>query len=147
VYQALGGPYALGAGAVMARTRSGNGSISSKQWPAHFSGCIYVESLDMAFCSDGRFLPRRVFRVRYGGYKFAMDASGVEHSTDPWEAWTQHRIYAPTIVTDVCHDPALAHGVVVSRLLNVNPSGWRADGFGLEVCSSKSKSPGAQSEA
>jgi hypothetical protein len=84
----------------------------------------------MAFCPDGSFLPRRVFTVRYGGYKFAIDASGVEHSTDPWEAWTQHRVYAPTIVIAFCNDPELPHGAIVAlsgqRLLNVNPAEWGA---------------------
>lgn len=110
----------------MTPRRSGNGFITSEQWPSHFAGCIFVEALNMAFCSDGRFLPEKVFRVRFGGYKFAMDASGSEHTTNAWEAWTEHRVYAPAVATSIFHDPELPHGRVVKRLLNINPRGLGA---------------------
>lgn len=103
--------------------RGGDGFITSQQWPSHFRGLVYIESLNKAFCPDGLTVTRRTFTIRYGGYRFAMDAQGVKQTTDPWVAWTQHRVYAPTIVTDICSDSKLRHGAIVTsrgqKLLNI----------------------------
>ena len=90
-------------------------------------GCVYIESLNKAFCPDGLIVPRRTFTVRYGGYRFAMDRHGLKRTADPWRAWTQHQVYAPTIVSDVYYEPKLSHGVIVTcggrRLLNI--ANWK----------------------
>jgi len=95
-------------------TRQGNGFITSEQWPSHFQGLVYVESLNRAFCPDDCILPKRTFTVRYGGYRFDMGSPGL-NTRDPWKAWLQHEVYAPTIVSDVYQDAALPRGVIITR--------------------------------
>jgi hypothetical protein len=97
-----------------------NGRLSSEQQREHFAGCVYIESMNKALCPDGSIVNRTVFNGRYGGFRFNVDPYDTKSVTDsPWNAWTRNVAYRPVWVHEICCEPELPLGAIVTR------EGWR----------------------
>lgn len=80
-----------------------------------FGGCIYIQDQHRAMIPGGKLLKPDQFRVHFGGYIFQMDPTNERTSRDPWEAWTQSRLYRCPKVDGTCFRPNLEAGVVIER--------------------------------
>lgn len=71
-----------------------------------FEGCVWVEDESAVFYR-GSYLKPDQFRVRFGGYAFAMDNANEKVSTDPWEAFWKSQIIEHPRVDTTCFKPRL----------------------------------------
>jgi len=74
------------------RWRSGSQILTPTMQVDYFKGCVYVTDQHKILVPDGRLLKPDQFRAVYGGYQFALDASG-KTTKSAWEAFTESRSY------------------------------------------------------
>jgi hypothetical protein len=92
-----------------------NGRLSSEQQLEHFAGCVYVANMNRALVPDGSILKPQVFRVRYGGFSFSLDTDNKKVTDDAWRAWTQNMAYRCVSAYEICCEPELPLGAIVTR--------------------------------
>lgn len=78
-----------------------------------FKTSTYVTDRHMALTHEGELLKPDQFRVRFGGYTFAMDLGNERTSRDAWECFTQSQAYRPPRVDSTCFRPDIAPGVII----------------------------------
>lgn len=82
-----------------------------------FTGCAYVQDEHRIFVPDtGDLLKSEQFRVKFGGYSFAMDATSQTKPTrSAWEAFTESQAYHFPRVKSTCFRPELPPGVIITH--------------------------------
>ena len=78
-----------------------------------FKGCVYVTAEHRVLVPGGLMLNEGRFKVRYGGYTFAMDAINERTTRNAWEAFTESQALRRPVADDVCFKPQRAPGELV----------------------------------
>jgi hypothetical protein len=94
---------------------TGNTMIGLEDQLKLFAGAIYIQEQHRALIPGGKLLKPEQFRVQFGGYQFQMDALNERMSKDPWDAWTQSRLFRCPKVDGTCFRPDLPFGEIVER--------------------------------
>ena len=80
-----------------------------------FAGCVYVEDQHKVLIPGGLLIKPENFRVRHGGYTFAMDSRNDRTSRDAWEAFTQSQLFNCPRVRGTCFKPDLPPASIITR--------------------------------
>ncbi len=101
----------------LSRELASSGFLSLEQQAVHFSGLVYIESMNKVLCPDGSLLKPEAFTGRYSGFKFRMDINngGGAVTPDPWKAWRQNQICDHVRAYSTCFKPQLPTGAIVTR--------------------------------
>lgn len=89
--------------------------LTAFEQPNHFNGCVYIQDQHRVFTPSGAVLKPDQFRATYGGYSFAMDASGEATSKSAWEAFTESRAVRYPKAASSVFRPDLAPGELVEE--------------------------------
>lgn len=101
------------------RWRSGSQILTPTLQVEYFKGCVYVTDQHRVLVPDGRLLKPDQFRTVYGGYQFAIDASG-KTTKSAWEAFAESQTYDWPKVHTTCFRPeAPAGGILMEEGWNV----------------------------
>jgi hypothetical protein len=90
-------------------------TMSVEEQREHFEGCVYIESMHQAMVPDGSILKPQVFKVRYGGFTFHLDAHEGELTRNAWKAWTRSMVNRAVRVHGIRFDPTLPMGTIITR--------------------------------
>lgn len=99
----------------MQRPVTGVTFLSPAQQADLFKGCVYVTDHHAVLVPGGELLPPERFRVRYGGYTFAMDVANERTSRNAWEAFTESQALRPPKADGICFRPMLPPGAIVAH--------------------------------
>lgn len=97
-----------------AKTVEGNTFLSPQGQVELFAGCVYVEDVNCILVSGGELLDQSRFKVRFGGYSYAMDTRNERVVRNAWEAFTESQVVRHPRVSTTCFKPALAPAMIVS---------------------------------
>lgn len=80
----------------------------------HFSGCVYISSLDKVFVPGGDLLSRSRFDSIYGGHSFMVDQDtqkpGIKSA---WDAFTMNQRFAAPTANYLCFRPEEPEGSMI----------------------------------
>lgn len=96
------------------REVQGSTFLSPSQQVAIFSGCVYVSDAHAVLVPGGDLLDSGRFRVKFGGFTYAMDAANERTTRNAWEAFTESQALRPPVVDATCFRPELEAGAVVT---------------------------------
>lgn len=94
------------------RWRSGSQILTPTLQVDYFKGCVYVTDQHRVLVPDGRLLKPDQFRTVYGGYQFAIDASG-KTTKSAWEAFAESQTYDWPKVHTTCFRPEAPAGGIL----------------------------------
>lgn len=94
---------------------SGSTFLGAEAQAQIFAGCVYVADAHRVLVPGGELLNPDRFKVRFGGYTFAMDAANERTSRDAWEAFTQSQSLRHPQATSSTFRPDLAPGVILEQ--------------------------------
>lgn len=100
-------------GAPLMREVSGLTFLTPSQQIDLFKGCVYIADRHEVLCPGGDTLDAARFRVRYGGYTFAMDNENQRTVRNAWEAFTESQAVRPPKADSTCFRPDLAPATIV----------------------------------
>lgn len=103
------------AGGPMQRPVTGTTFLSAPQQADLFKGCVYVTDHHAVLVPGGELLGPDRFRVRYGGYTFAMDVANERTTRNAWEAFTESQALRPPKADGICFRPQLEPGAIVTH--------------------------------
>lgn len=99
---------------VASRVVTGNTFLDLNGQLDTFKGCVYVTDRHRILVPGGELLKPEQFRVRYGGYVFALDAANQKTTRNAFEAFTESQLLRPTVANSICFRPELPPGTVVT---------------------------------
>lgn len=70
-----------------------------------FRGCVYITDQHMVLVPGGELLTPERFRVRFGGYTFAMDVANERTVRNAWEAYTESQALRCPKADSTCFRP------------------------------------------
>lgn len=80
-----------------------------------FKGCTYIEDVHMILTSEGTMLDSSRFRVKFGGYIFALDAQNDKTTRNAWEAFTECQGYRHPRVHGTIFRPKEQYGAIIEQ--------------------------------
>lgn len=95
------------------RPVTGTTFLSPPQQAELFKGCVYVTDHHAVLVPGGEMLGPDRFRVRFGGYTFAMDVANERTSRNAWEAFTESQALRPPKADGICFRPMLEPGAII----------------------------------
>lgn len=87
--------------------RSNGGFMGAGEQVDHFTGCVYVTSLDKILVPNGTMLNQSRFDAVMGGYLFALDANNEKTTKSAWEAFLKGHNFRPPIADERCFRPLM----------------------------------------
>ena len=81
----------------------------------HFTGCVYIQEAHRAFTPRGALLKPEQFRATYGGFVFALDASGDKTTKNAWEAFTESQAVRYPKAEGMTFRPELPSGALTTE--------------------------------
>lgn len=81
----------------------------------HFKGCVYVSDVHRVWAPDGSMLKPDQFKVRYGGFDFAVDSIGKKTSKNAWDVFTESQAVRFPWVHAACFRPERETGTIFSE--------------------------------
>lgn len=100
------------------REVTGSTFLTPGQQVEVFAGCCYVQDAHAILVPGGELLDQGRFKVRYGGYSFAMDTRNERVVRNAWEAYTESQALRPAMADTTCFKPNLEPGVIVDGAVN-----------------------------
>jgi len=95
--------------------RSGFQYLAVTQQIELFAGCVYVSSDHAVFIPSGYLLSPERFRVKFGGYVFALDATNDKTSKNAWEIFTESQAVHFPSADAPCFRPECAPGEIIEE--------------------------------
>lgn len=87
------------------RTGGTNGLMMGDQQVEHFTGCVYVTSLDRVLMPSGQYWSQSKFDARMGGFDFVIDPFGKKTTRSAWEAFLKNPLFTPPVADERCFRP------------------------------------------
>lgn len=100
------------------REVTGSTFLTPAQQAEIFAGCCYVTDSHAILVPGGELLDQGRFKVRYGGYSFAMDTRNERVVRNAWEAYTESQALRPVIAETTCFKPNLDPMVIIDGAVN-----------------------------
>lgn len=94
-------------------TREVGGYLGLDQQINYFTGCTYIEDVNMVLVPDGSLLNQAQFNARYAGHKFSTEVDGSRPTTKAWEAFVLSTIHRFPKVRGSCFYPKLVPSQIV----------------------------------
>lgn len=117
-------PPAVSGGVAEHREVTGTTFLSPAAQVEVFKGCVYVSDAHGVLVPGGDILDPARFKVRYGGYTFAMDMANERTVRNAFEAFTESQALRPPRADTTCFKPALAPGALVESGGRVAVNAW-----------------------
>lgn len=107
-----------------ARPVTGSTFLGAEAQAALFAGCVYVVDAHKVMVPGGDLLKPEQFRVRFGGYTFAMDLANERTTRDAWEAFTQSQALRHPVADSSTFRPLEAPGTLLNEGGRILANTW-----------------------
>lgn len=81
----------------------------------HFRGCVYIAGQHRVLTETGKLMKPEVFNAQFGGYVFAIDASGDKTTRKAFEAFTESQVYHFPRADKLAFRPETAPGTIFTE--------------------------------
>lgn len=91
----------------------GNTFLNAVDQAHLFAGCCYVLDQHRVLIDGGRLIKPEQFKSFFGGYQFAIDATGAKTTDNAFQALTESRVLRAPRVDGTCFRPDLPYGSII----------------------------------